>query len=284
LVLISTWFHAYWNYLTKRATHPGAFVLLLLWAAALLAGPLTVWGLMVGGFPWQGWACVLAAGTLYALYFASLAYAYRWGDLSIVYPLSRGIAPVLTLLGAVVFLRERPTVAGVLGVLAIGGGAWGLHLPDWSRTAFLPALRRMGERGSLFALLTGTLTAVYSVVDGYGVRFVPPPAYVALSYGWAALFSLLFLPWRTMGAALREEWRHHWREVVGAGFLSPAAYLLVLYAMRLAPVGYVVPLRSLSILFSVFVGVERLREGGRGPKWVAALLMVVGMGLIALWG
>ena len=108
--------------------------------------------------------------------------------------------------------------------------------------------------------------------------------YVALTYSCAALLLLLAIPFRPPGRVLQQVWRRHWRSVLLAGWLSPATYLLVLFAMRLAPVAYIVPLRSFSILFSMLFGVGWLKERSDGPKWLATICMMAGMVLIARWG
>lgn len=284
LVLASALLHAYWNFLAKGAGQPEAFVVLLLGAAGLLFGPLAVAGVVGKGVPGLGWACALASGLLYALYFFALARAYRQRELSIAYPLARGVGPLLTLVGAMLFLGERPSGMGMLGVGTIVVGVWALHLPPKARGGWRESWRGLREPGSLWALLAGSLTPLYSLVDGYGVRIVPPPVYVSLAYAVAALAMWASVPLWLSPEALGKEWRHRGRRAVWTGFLSPATYLLVLFAMRVAPVGYVVALRSSSVLFSVLWGVKGLGEESRASRWSGAICITLGMALIALWG
>ena len=105
-----------------------------------------------------------------ARYVLALTAAYARGDLSQVYPLARGVAPIPVPPAAMLLLGERPTGFGILGVLAVGLGIYVLHLPHFARTAWLAPLRALRAGPARWAMLTGGLTTVYSILDAWNVR------------------------------------------------------------------------------------------------------------------
>jgi drug/metabolite transporter (DMT)-like permease len=294
LVLTSCALHAYWNLLYKRAGDKLAFTALFLLVTPLLYFPM--FAALIGGaaIPALGWFCILGTGVVYFGYFVGLSRAYELGELSVVYPLARSVGPALTLLWGVLLLGERPTGAGIGGIVLILCGVVLIHLRPGKAPDLLDIDRRRLFR-SLFAspatvsaCFVGLMYSLYSLIDklGVGRLRLDPALYIYLTFATAAL---LVVPWivrRRGTAALRAEWRVNRRACIAVGGLNVLAYLLVLYALSLpnTPVSYIVPLRTLSVLFGVWLGVEVLREEGRWSKMGAALMMVAGVLLITWKG
>ncbi|MEA3155387.1 MAG: hypothetical protein QOK44_2976, partial [Betaproteobacteria bacterium] len=179
LVLVAAVIHATWNYLLKRSDGGTLFIWCFATLSALIYAPLAAvavwWHQPVLG--WECFALMFASSVIHTAYYLLLDRGYRTGDLSLVYPVARGSAPIITVVGAVILLHERPSAVAVTGALLIAGGAVLLtgNLTRLKQRGHLPAV--------LFALLTGCMIASYSVVDKLAVSaYLVPP----LLQDWAA--------------------------------------------------------------------------------------------------
>jgi drug/metabolite transporter (DMT)-like permease len=282
-VVLAAFSHATWNLLTKQSGHHLAFLWWTGVVGAVLYLPAVAWS--GPGWPWPttAWAGVVLAAIVRAAYLAALASAYARGDLSLVYPLARGVAPVLVPPAAMLLLGERPTGIGILGVLAVGLGIYVLHLPHFARTAWLAPLRALRAGPARWAMLTGGLTTVYSILDAWNVRQGVPP----LFYAWATipLAALLLAPWAWRPpAACVAEWRAAGARIPAVAVLMTGGYFLILLAIRIAPVSYVAPARELSIVFGTVLGVTVLRERHPAPRLTGAALILAGVLLLGAAG
>lgn len=242
LVVAAALGHAGWNLLAKRSRQRLAFLWWTGVVGTVLFLPAVLWTTPSWRWPLSAWGGLALAALLRAAYLATLGVAYDRGDLSLVYPLVRGIAPLLVPPLAVVVLGERPGGTGALGIVLIGFGIYVLHLPGFVRGAWLAPLRALRARHAGPAALTGCFTAVYSVLDAWNVRRGLPP----VLYAWAtipvALLLLTPLASRVPGA-LRDARREEGLPIILVAALMTGGYLLVLLAMRIAPVSYVAPTR-----------------------------------------
>lgn len=270
--------HACWNLLTKKSWDK----LVFLWWTGLVGSvlflPAVLW--WTPGWRWSPgiWGGVVLAAGIRAAYFASLGAAYTRGDLSLVYPLARGLAPVLVLPLAVVLLGERPSVRGVIGVVTVALGVYVLHLPALSLAHLGRPLRLLGSAHIRYAALTGLLTATYSIADKWNmIRGVPRLAYAYLTIPLAAL---LLTPVVLRRDAIAAEWRRGPGAVFGVALLMTSGYVLVLLALRIAPVSYVAPARELGIVFGALLGSVLLREGHLPQRVTGSALIVAGVLLL----
>lgn len=286
LVLMSTLMHASWNLLLKRAGDKLAFTALYLTAATVLYFPLFLYEIAHHRIPPLGWLCIAGTGVVYFGYFIGLALAYHYGDLSLIYPLTRGIGPALTFIGGITLLSETPTPAGACGVAFILCGIVVLHLKAMERWAFMKA----GDQRNavLAALFVGLMYSLYSMIDkvAVGRLEISPPLYIYLTYALSALLVVTWIIRRQGIEPLRVEWKANARACVAVGVLNLFTYLLVLYAMSLprTPVSYIVPLRTTSVFIGVIFGVKILGEEHLWPKLCGAVLMIGGIVLIAWKG
>lgn len=206
-------------------------------------------------------------------YFYLLGRAYQHGDLSVVYPIARGIVPVLVSLWAWLLLGEVLPVAVWLGIGVI---ICGILLSSWKvlRTG-------VGHTALLLSLGTGFCISVYSLVDGVGVQL----SGATLSYlAWGAflhVFIAAFCGWRRRGV-LRALPAKTWLIGIAGGMVSMTAYDLVLYAKNFAPLGAVSALRETSVIFATLIGFLVLKEGNWQRRLAAAVLMASGVALIGL--
>lgn len=278
LVLTAAFTHASWNLLAKRAADCRHFVWLYSTAAVLLWLPMAIGPVLLTG-PDLG-ASVLGAflvsGILHALYATSLQRGYKAGELSVVYPLARGTGPLISFFGAILVLGERPSLLASGGALLVVAGVFLL--------AGRPSIARLraSGRGVWYGLLTGLFIASYTVWDGWAVKvlLVSP---ILLDYAGNCFRSLIYAP-RAIAerGRVRMELAKYWREAAGVGALGPLGYILVLYAMQMAPVSQVAPARELSMMVGAYFGVRLLKEGDAPRRLAASLVIVTGVAALAL--
>jgi drug/metabolite transporter (DMT)-like permease len=276
-VLAAALIHAGWNALAKRARDPLVFLWSSVSLASLCLAPLGAWAIAAGGWKPSGGVFVVATVVIHALYFYVLGRAYGAGDLSLVYPVARGLGVALVPLLALIFLGERLSPLGSLGVVLVVAGIVSMHVVP-RRVAASPNARPFA--GLAWALLTGLSIAAYSVVDKAGVARVHPLAYISLmGLGISLLMAPVVVRRR---AALVREWRLNGRAIVAASSMNLTSYLLVLFAFRLSKAGYVVAARETSIVVSVLIGGLILREGHLGPRLAGAVVVLAGVACVAL--
>jgi drug/metabolite transporter (DMT)-like permease len=266
LVLLGASLHATWNSLVKGGKDKYLETVGVLAGAALLA----LLCLPFLPLPARAsWPCLIVSTLVHQLYFTLIALSYRKGDLSLVYPVTRGTAPALTALCSVVALNERPSFVGWAGVLLVSVGMLLLAF-DHKRAEGL-------HRGPvLLALANAAVIALYTLADGQGVR-LSGHAFSYTCWGFllcAALFvpGALLLRKREALQHLKTEWR---RSLLGGG-CSLAAYALALWAMTRAPIASVAALRETSILFGVLLAAFTLKESVTKTRIAAALIIVAG--------
>lgn len=285
LVLTAAVLHAVWNLSAKRAGSglPFVFAVGIVMTAYYL--PLVVGMLLWSDGPSLNRVTigVIAVSTVlktgYALY---LQRAYRSGDFSLIYPLVRGSAPLLAMLGAVLFLGERPAPLGIAGALCIVVSIFFLSHGErlWQKTASAgtgapPRLRALGN-----ALIAGSFIASYTVWDRNGVGFHGINPVVFDGFTNIGL-TLLLAPFAwSRRQQVRDVWRKNRREVLIMAILSPLAYVLVLTALSFSPVSYVAPAREFSILIGAYLGARIFKEP-ENPRRIKCAIGMIG-GLIAL--
>jgi drug/metabolite transporter (DMT)-like permease len=291
LILVAALAHATWNLFSKQASVAGAssFVWLMSLAATGLYAPVVAVSVLLSPprLTLLDWVFMAGTGLLQVGYFLFLQASYRLGDLSLVYPVGRGSGALLAALAGIVLLGERPGPAGVagivlvvLGVLVLGAPGRGGDSPAPTRPG-TPARPRL-SRAIVFALVTGTFIASYTLWDKYAVSTLKVPP---LMQGYASLpvMALVLAP-----SALRQRsrttrvWRDFRRQVTGAAVLSPLAYILVLIAMSFTAVSAVAPAREVSVLAGVLLGRRLLGEGGLARRLTAAAAIAAGIICIAI--
>jgi len=262
--------HAVWNALAKSLHDQFASFALLNLGVALVCW--FTWPLV--GLPKSGALVYLAFSVVsHVGYEVFLMGAYRRADFSQSYPIARGIAPLLVSLASLIFAGEHLSARGLIGVVAIVVGIVSL------------AFRRnptIGHRqGVYWALATGAAIAIYTVVDGLGVR----ASANALRYGFT-LFSLQSAVW-LLGVVARQPrgwWPGARRASIGmaGGVLSMLGYVAVLWAQIRAPLGVVSALRETGVLWAALIGVFIFREGRARRVVVPATFVVGGIALLSL--
>jgi len=281
IVLAAAFLHAGWNYLLKKSQRKIVFIWWFMLVALVLYFPMFLYFWPQTTISPLGWKCLAATSFLHFFYFWFMAGAYERGDLSLVYPLSRGFGPLFVPLLAVIFIHEQLSLIGILGIGLVVFGIYVIHLQSFSRQSFLKPLLALRGSASLWALCTGGTIAGYSLVDKVGVGVVYPPVYnyLMLACVWFLLSPYVLAKERTW---LKEEWHKNKGTILAVGFLVLFTYTMVLFAMRMSKVSYVVAVREVSIVFSAYYGVIWLREQHGRQKLVGAILIASGVVLIGL--
>lgn len=278
LLLAAAVMHATWNLLAKSSKGGAVFVWLCAALASLIYGPICIgmiliqrpsFGIVEIGF-------MAGSAVLHSIYFILLQRGYRFGDLSLVYPLARGTGPMLSTTIAIIIFGERPGIVAIGGAILIAIGVFVLSLHPRALSA------KYAGQAVGYGLLTGVMIASYTLWDKHAVSalLIPP---LIQDYGSYLGRALLLSPY-----ALRhkEQIQHEWcinkRAALGVAILSPLAYILVLTAMIFTPVSYVAPAREISILIGTIMGARLLSEGDTPRRLAAAAAMVLGVIALAV--
>ncbi len=310
LLLVAAVLHAAWNVLLKTADDPlrTAGRGMLVGAGFLI--PIALIGWLVTGrpaIPDGAWQLSILSGILEAAYFVFLSAAYRRGDLSLVYPIARGTAPVLSVAVGVIVLGERLEPPGWIGVGLLLAGILALQKP-WAVFRRSSQMPRHVREAAAFALLTGVTITAYSAVDRDGARLIDPLFYAAMLWTFGSIFLLSWI-----GLVVRRDRKRaaatevtvaaaevprpglvgrllsgRWTRAGIGGLITVAAYLFVLVAYRYAPLTAVAPLRESAIVIISGWGSFRLKEArGRRDATIrmgVAVIVVIGAVLLATEG
>lgn len=285
LIILAGLIHACWNIVAKKAGGDSRFafftslLLMLVWAPLgwyLGRDVVPLWGAVEWGF-------VAASGLLHVGYFVILLRGYRKADLTVVYPLARGSGPLMSSLVAITLLGERISALGVAGIAGVVGGVFLIAGgPAMLRAAHDPAARERVHKGVFYGLLTGAFIASYTVVDGYAVKILlMSPILVDYMGNFVRVALLAPVVLRDLPKA-GQLWRAQWRFALLVAVVSPVAYVLVLYAMKEAPMSHVAPAREVSMLFAALIGGHLLGEGDRVARICGAVLIAAGVTALAL--
>jgi len=270
-VLFGALLHAGWNALVKSASDKALDTALLNLIGAIVAVPL----LLAAGLPAPAvWPWLVGSALVHVAYYSLLTAAYRHGELALTYPLMRGTAPLLVALVSVAAFAEPLSPAGWMGVLGVCCGVLVLGLSRHGLES---------GRAVALALANAAVIAVYTVIDGHGVRASGNAvAYVA------ALFLLNGLPFGALVLA-RRGWpavRAHAlqrapRATLGA-VASVGSYGIALWAMTRAPVATIAALRETSVLFAAFIGAWQLHEAFTPRRAVGTAAILAGVAALRL--
>jgi drug/metabolite transporter (DMT)-like permease len=271
-VLLAALCHAVWNLEAKRAASSRHFVWLYSAVSLLVWAPAVLWALLQQRAPYGSMEYLALGGTaiMHLLYSLSLQAGYRAADLSLVYPVARGSGPMLSFVGAALLLGERPGLPAVAGLLLIVAGI--VLIADLHHS-----LRRTSLPGLMWGMLTGACIAGYTLNDGWAVKVLAISPFLIDFTGNS--FRVIVLSRRALGdrPELAREWRAYRRPVLTVATLGPLGYLLVLFAMRRAPISHVAPARELATLVGTWFGARLLGEQAAAQRLAGALCIVAGV-------
>jgi drug/metabolite transporter (DMT)-like permease len=267
LVLLAALLHASWNAMLHGNSNR---FLSMTWMSIAIAVVSSLLVLFTGWPVEAAWPYIVASGFVHVIYNMSLVRAYRHSDLAQAYPIARGSSPLLVTLGAALFAHETIGPLHSLGITMISGGIIALALQA----------RQVSRASVLAALTTGATIALYTVIDGIGVRLSNGQAltYTAWIFLFYWLMPVLFIAKRGLAAL--------WTPVqatpmavgssLAGGLVSLVAYGIVIWALQSGAMGAVSALRETSVVFAVLLGRVFLREAVSGKRWLACVVVAAG--------
>ncbi|KQR78490.1 multidrug DMT transporter permease [Burkholderia sp. Leaf177] len=267
LVLVAALLHATWNAML-HGNHDR--FLSMTWMSIAIS---VVSSVVVLFAPWPtraAWPYIVASGLTHIVYNMSLVRAYRRSDLGEAYPIARGSSPLLVTLGAALFAHEAIGPLHAIGIVMISGGIMTLALEGGN----------VSRAGVLSALTTGATIALYTVIDGIGVRLSNGEAltYTAWMFLFYWLMPVLFIAMRGAAAlwtSVRDAPLAIGSSLAG-GLVSIGAYGIVIWAMQSGAMGAVSALRETSVVFAVLIGRMFLREAVSARRWMACVIVAAG--------
>lgn len=274
LILFSAIMHSLWNFFTKRTLINRVAMLWLGWLLAGLAVlPIAIYYTDLAKFTWHWVYLILLTGFFHALYLFALGWAYSMGDMSMVYPISRGIAIVCTISIMLGLNLEQISKFGAFGIFLISVGI------------MLVALKKAKDLNSKLAVtsacLVGLCTTGYVIVDKFSLQHMPPLFYIC-----SIFLSTTILMFPIMVRRLRPQLeiviKRHKLFSFSIGAVTLITYLMILYAMTIAPTSYVVALREISIVFGSILGMWILGEERTIRKIVGIIIIFIGTIILKL--
>ena len=272
-VLAAAVMHASWNAIVKSGLDRFSSILMLTLFQGLIALVLTLF------FPLPApaaWPWLFVSTLVHTGYNVSLVKAYEHGDLSQVYPLARGTAPLIVALVGALFLGEFTTPLKTLAIAAIGTGVIVMSLKGGAGLGGIPR-KALG-----FALMTACFTASYTLLDGLGARAAGTASGYTMWLFVGSAINIAIYALATRGLAAFSVMTNGWKSSFAAGAMSLGSYWIAIWAFTLAPIALVAALRETSVLFAMLIAVVFLGEKAGAWRWAAAALILSGVALMRL--
>jgi drug/metabolite transporter (DMT)-like permease len=277
LLLTGAILHTAWNLILKRSKDK----YVASWWMLVTGGIVALTALLFTGWPARAmWTFALFSILTEALYFITLSYAYHDNEFSLIYPVARGAAPAFLALWSFLFLDERLTRGGLIGLGLIIGGLLIIGIS----TLLGSHVTRLHLRGVAVALFIALLISIYTTIDGAAVKVGSATAYVMTMF---ALVPIAVAPF-----ILRQYgWSYLWKELKEEGVRLPlmgilgvTAYLLAVLAYSIAPLSYSGAVREVSVVFGAIAGWWFLRETMGGWRVLGAVVIFAGILIITMFG
>jgi len=277
LLLSSASLHALWNLLLKRSQEK---YIAMGWQV-LISGVIAFFLLLFTGFPPRSmWLFALISMGLEAVYFVLLSNAYSDHDFSLVYPIARGTAPAFLMLWSVLFLREKLTFGGILGVSMIVSGMVIIGATSLIQNRG----SRLHLKGVLVALSVALIISLYTLIDGTAVKSGPALPYALTMFMFVPILTTTYnirrFGWKPFLAA----WKGPRLPLILTAVLGVVAYLLALIAYSFAPLSYSGAIREVSVVIGAFLGWQFLEEPMGSTRVLGSIIIFVGILIIAILG
>ena len=289
LVLTAALVHATWNYFLKKAnaTRPFWWLVYIITAVITVPARFIYDPQALSNITPIGWRGIALSAPIHVIYGQVLQIGYKKSDYSIVYPTARGTGPLITVLCAVLILGDRPSFWGWIGIVLILASIVLLAMPH-KQDKQTQDLRI--RAGIFWGFLTGCFIAGYSFCDAWAVQQETGLTPLSFYFPSIAVRAIVFAPFIMMHA----NWKAESKEILTTPRLqkalavvtvgSPLAYILVLYAMTIAPLAYVAPSREVGMMIGVVLGGLLLRERLSVTRLAGVIGMTLGVILVGLEG
>ena len=267
LILVSALCHAVWSAIIKSSKNPLSLLGITSILEVIIFLPLT----FTVPFPTlEVWYLLIATVIIHVFYRLNVIYSYRYGDLSYIYPISRGSSCLFVAIISILFLSSDIRVAGFVGILIV---CIGLFLISYSKNL------SFNFRGFALAISTAILITAYTLVDGVGVRLSEN----GFSYIYW-LFTLNGIPLLIIGLiskdGLRKRETYTFRSGIAAGVFATSSYAIVVWSMQFIEIAYVSSIREISIVFAAIIGMLFLFEKNAKSRIIPSILIVSGISVV----
>ena len=267
LILLSALCHAVWSAIIKSSKNPLSLMGITSVLEVTIFLPLT----FTVPFPTlEVWYFLIATVIIHVFYRLNVIYSYRYGDLSYIYPISRGSSCLFVAIISILFLSSDISVAGFVGILIV---CIGLFLISYSKNL------SFNFRGFALAISTAILITAYTLVDGVGVRLSEN----GFSYIYW-LFTLNGIPLLIIGLiskdGLRKRETYTFRSGIAAGVFATSSYAIVVWSMQFIEIAYVSSIREISIVFAAIIGMLFLFEKNAKSRIIPSILIVSGISVV----
>ena len=267
LILVSALCHAVWSAIIKSSKNPLSLMGITSILEVTIFLPLT----FTVPFPTlEVWYFLIATVIIHVFYRLNVIYSYRYGDLSYIYPISRGSSCLFVAIISILFLSSDISVAGFVGILIV---CIGLFLISYSKNL------SFNFRGFALAISTAILITAYTLVDGVGVRLSEN----GFSYIYW-LFTLNGIPLLIIGLiskdGLRKRETYTFRSGIAAGVFATSSYAIVVWSMQFIEIAYVSSIREISIVFAAIIGMVFLFEKNAKSRIIPSILIVSGISVV----
>ena len=267
LILVSALCHAVWSAIIKSSKNPLSLMGITSVLEVTIFLPLT----FTVPFPTlEVWYFLIATVIIHVFYRLNVIYSYRYGDLSYIYPISRGSSCLFVAIISILFLSSDISVAGFVGILTV---CIGLFLISYSKNL------SFNFRGFALAISTAILITAYTLVDGVGVRLSEN----GFSYIYW-LFTLNGIPLLIIGLiskdGLRKRETYTFRSGIAAGVFATSSYAIVVWSMQFIEIAYVSSIREISIVFAAIIGMLFLFEKNAKSRIIPSILIVSGISVV----
>lgn len=276
LLFIAGILHAVWNLLLKQLEHKYIIVWLSLVVGSFLFLPL----LIFGNIPLLGlWPYALGSAFFQTCYFAALAAAYNKGELSLIYPIARGFAPVFLTFWSLLFLGEYFTDTGAIGLVIL---IVGLVVVSCCDLFFKHEDTYITLSAIALAFSVSLFISFCSVIDGAAVKITNPSPYTIFVFFLSALFIAPIVLYRYGWVTTKNVWNNYWKKISIIGFCNVLSYIFVLGAYALSKISYAGAIREVNIIFGAIAGWKFLKEGFGRIRTLGAIIIFIGILIIAI--
>jgi drug/metabolite transporter (DMT)-like permease len=287
LIVISALLQAALNVPIKGSERKVAFTTVASLISVIIYFPLFMWGRSIlgeHGYPtclWS-WIGIVACGVAGAFYYLFIGGAYDRGDLSVVFPVTRGFGPIFILIFALILLNEKISYLGLMGILITVFGSYVIYLPSFRFFDLFIPFKVFKSKEFLFSMGAGACTAAYSLINKKNLQVVEPFTLQYLVFGFMTLFLLISILLKNVRHHVNLELKHNWKNLLLFGLFNFISSVLVLYALKISKVSYLGAARNISVVFGVILGCFFLREGYGRIRFFASLLIFAGIILLSV--
>jgi len=274
LVLLSAIIHSLWNLFAKQSIHKITFLWLIHVISFVMILPYFL--MKISDVTLQGFTIVILLLSMFfqIIYIISLSISYSWGDYSQTYPILRGTASLVVPILSIVIFREYITVLGWLGIIIIFFGIFSLSEGANQQT-------KKARLATLFAIAGGLSITGYTISDKFLLDHMDPIIIIQFQN----FFHMIGFGWASFTAGkINIEWKTNWKIILLGALFMPGAYLVFLFALKIAQVGQLAPIREISIVFGAILGALILKEKQGKRTIISSIVIVIGVIILGLYG